>query len=375
MLLPTTLPSFPSSGSLAVILLAATLGHAAPAPASAPGSGAAGLLPSADIPGAVVAGLGFSSSSPQHDQVQVQIPWSWNLGAVTRYPIHASCNATERRQLEFALDEAMVLAGHARDHILRHGASSRFYTKYFGNASTAEPAGWFDRVVNADKGGIWFRCDDIDGNCKAHETTWAGHWRGSNATDETVICPLSYTSRRPLTGICGNGYTVSQAPNTAYFASDLLHRIYHMPRISENVVDHYADTYEEVLELAQTKPQLAVRNSATLRYFALDVFAWDVALPREGCSGVGEVDGGEGDHGHAGHAAATTTTAAASTGSVTAEKTTVVEKTTAVEATATMTTMTSSTVTKETKEAKTATTTQSAAKECHTHDNGVVHCA
>lgn len=69
--------------------------------------------------------------------------WAWNQGASTAWPIHESCNATERALLMRGLDEAAVLAAHARDHVLRFGNSSEFYQKYFGNASTGEVIGWY----------------------------------------------------------------------------------------------------------------------------------------------------------------------------------------------------------------------------------------
>lgn len=90
---------------------------------------------------------------------------AWNAGAVSDYPIHSSCNATERAQLTRALGETVKLAQHAKEHILRWGNSSEIYQKYFGNASTGEPIGWFEKVVNGDKAGIVFRCDNPDGNC------------------------------------------------------------------------------------------------------------------------------------------------------------------------------------------------------------------
>ena len=36
-------------------------------------------------------------------------------------------------------------------------------------ASTAEPAGWYDRLVNGDKAGVLFRCDDPDQNCATQD--------------------------------------------------------------------------------------------------------------------------------------------------------------------------------------------------------------
>lgn len=147
-----------------------------------------------------------------------------------------------------------------------------------------------------------------------HLTTgWAGHYRGSNATSETVICDLSYELRRPLAGLCMHGYTVSQSKTNLYWASDLLHRLLHIPQLAEGVIDHYegGDDYEGVLELAKTKPEDAVRNSDTLQYFALEVYAHDVAVPGVGC--VGEE---EHDHDHD-EVSSTTVTASATKATVT----------------------------------------------------------
>ncbi|KAK4246571.1 putative peptidase domain-containing protein [Corynascus novoguineensis] len=230
-------------------------------------------------------------------------PYDFATGAVTSYPIHQSCNSTLRRQLERALDETVELAAHARDHILRWGVDSPFVQKYFGVSndtvtsghsdshsnsatvpSTATPLGWYSRIVAGDKRGMTFRCDDPDRNC-ATQDGWAGHWRGENATQETVICPLSYSSRRWLDSICGLGHTVAGSPLNTFWATDLLHRVLHVPRISEDAVGHYADGYEDVLELAAADPARAAVDSNTLQYFALDVYAYDVAAPGVGCTG------------------------------------------------------------------------------------------
>jgi hypothetical protein len=104
------------------------------------------------------------SPSPQSPSV-----FDWSKGAVNQYEIHQSCNATETAWLRQALTETEILAAHARDHIQRFGNSSSYFTKYFGKASTAEPAGWYDRLVNADKSGVVFRCDDPDKNCATQD--------------------------------------------------------------------------------------------------------------------------------------------------------------------------------------------------------------
>jgi hypothetical protein len=95
--------------------------------------------------------------------------YDWSKGAVNEYEIHQSCNATQTALLRQALIETETLAGHARDHIQRFGSSSSYYTKYFGKASTAEPAGWYDRLVSGDKAGVLFRCDDPDQNCATQD--------------------------------------------------------------------------------------------------------------------------------------------------------------------------------------------------------------
>ncbi|KAI0199634.1 putative peptidase family-domain-containing protein [Astrocystis sublimbata] len=251
--------------------------------------------------------------------------YDWAAGATTSYPIHSSCNATQRALLSRGLNEAITLAAHAKDHILRFGNSSDYYQKYFGSSPTAEVIGWYDRIVSADRTGIWFRCDDIDRNC--HQEGWGGHWRGENATQETVICELSYTTRMPLEGLCGYGYSVASGALNFYFGADLVHRLYHLPKIGEGIVEHYADTYSECLELALDDPALAARNSHTLQYFALDVYAFDVSLPGEGCTGhPSESEGSE------------------------------TPDTTATET-------------------ATPSATSSAATECHTHADGTEHCS
>jgi len=115
---------------------------------------------------------------------------------------------------------------------------------------------------------------------------WAGHWRGSNATQETVICERSFSGIRwPLAALCSRGYTVVNSPTSQFFAADLLHRVFHLPRISEGIVKHFAHDYPAMMDLAKTGPEEAVINSDTLQHFAVDVYAYDIASPNQGCTG------------------------------------------------------------------------------------------
>lgn len=103
-----------------------------------------------------------------------------------------------------------------------------------------------------------------------------------------------------------------------------------------------------MLELAIHHPENAVRNSATLRHFAVEVYAYDIALPGQGCAGTvsAEASSSAAPDAHA--------SAPATSDAPTALATTPVASTTA---------------------APPASTVSSAAAECHTHSDGVVHCA
>jgi hypothetical protein len=95
------------------------------------------------------------------------------------------------------------------------------------------------------------------------------------------------------------GYDVANGATNFYWASDLLHRLLHVPKVGEGIVEHYggADEYPGVLALAESNPDEAVRNSDTLQYFALEVYAHDVAVPGVGCPGnYREVSSSAGGH-------------------------------------------------------------------------------
>ena len=106
----------------------------------------------------------------QHNTIDEAEPW--DAGAVAEYMIHESCNATQARQIADGLLEAMELAEHAKNHILRWGNSSELYQKYFGDSPPYEAIGAFDILVNGDKAGVVFRCDNPDGNCQQEGKYW-----------------------------------------------------------------------------------------------------------------------------------------------------------------------------------------------------------
>jgi len=64
-----------------------------------------------------------------------------------------------------------------------------------------------------------------------------------------------------------------------------MHRVFHVASIGEGMVDHFAESYDEVLELATKDPAKAVRDSNALQYFAMEIFALYYGAPGEGCLG------------------------------------------------------------------------------------------
>jgi hypothetical protein len=146
-----------------------------------------------------------------------------------------------------------------------------------------------------------------------------------------------------------------------------MHRLYHTTKIGEGAADHFADTYSECLELAEEKPSDAVRNTHSLQYFALDVYAMEVALPGEGCTGTPAT------------AAINSHAAAPAVSSVSSVVSSVASSTTAAQAPSQIASKASSAATVSLPSFLLYTQSKSLIltlhKECHTHAGGEVHCA
>ena len=126
--------------------------------------------------------------------------------------------------------------------------------------------------------------------------------------------------------MCGQGYTVAEGATNTFWASDLMHRLYHVPAVGYGFIEHYVETYDDVIEFAENGTTTNTRDSDVLQYFALDAYAYDIAVPGVGCNN------------------ATSISEASSTSSGTPTS------------------------------SQAATQTSSAAQECHTHSDGTVHC-
>lgn len=186
---------------------------------------------------------------------------------------------------------------------------------------------------------------------------WAGHHRGSNASSETVICPLSYTTRLPLSALCARGFDVATGRPADYWGPDLIHRLYHVDLVGEGVIDHHADGYQGCIDLAKGENYtLAATNSATLSYFATEVYAFDISVPGEGCLGKPSEEHDEHDHEPA------------------SSPTTVVEVSSTIVGSSTSTSISPTRVIPASSSTSEASPTESGGQECHSHEDGTVHC-
>ncbi|WVQ83153.1 hypothetical protein IAT38_005291 [Cryptococcus sp. DSM 104549] len=263
---------------------------------------------------------------------------------VSDITIHESCNSTQRRMLETALADTFEVATFAKEYVTTNGAQDPIFLKYFGNdtGSYSQVVGIWEAFLTSNKDGVILRCDNPDGNCG--QAGWRGHWRGDNATSETVICDLSYTDRLYNQNFCMGGWSVAKSPISTYWSIDLIHRFFHVPATTNGLVGHYAEDLAEVLELAEHNATFAAIDSDALQYFAAHVYALEVAKGGDECIGTIE-------HTHEHTESSSSAAAPASTSS-------------------------SAAAPASTSEAASATSEAAAAEtgDCHTHADGTVHC-
>jgi hypothetical protein len=100
-----------------------------------------------------------------------------------------------------------------------------------------------------------------------------------------------------------------------YRLNSCSHRLYHVPQITDGKVEHYADSYDECLDLAKNNATFATLNTHSLQYFANHVYAYvlptcNPLLTFLPCS-VEVAQGGDGCIGRSGVASAPATPASA----------------------------------------------------------------
>lgn len=78
----------------------------------------------------------------------------------------------------------------------------------------------------------------MEQKCAANPETWAGHWRGEPHVSETVICDLSYRARLYNAAFCMNGFSLDTGKPSTYWSIDLVHRLLHVPSVTNAAVNH-----------------------------------------------------------------------------------------------------------------------------------------
>ena len=102
---------------------------------------------------------------------------------------------------------------------------------------------------------------------------------------ETVICAKSFEERRELAQVCALGYNVAESSRLIFWASDMMHRLFHLPTLGYGYIEHFADGYEEIVTASENDNEQITHDTDALQYFALEAYAHDIAVPGEGCPG------------------------------------------------------------------------------------------
>ncbi|KAK6910705.1 hypothetical protein I203_104737 [Kwoniella mangroviensis CBS 8507] len=314
------------------------------------------MVAAALISAAALAGVALASP--------INIARELNQNYKTDITIHESCNATQRRMLEKALSDTFEVATVAQEYVVKNGAEDPVFQKYFGKEKEAYSTvvGVWESLLTSNKDGVIFRCDNPDGNCG--QAGWRGHWRGENATLETVICDLSYTDRYFNEYFCMNGYTVAGSPLGTHWSIDLIHRMFHVPVITNELVGHYSEDYASALELAEHNATYSPMDSDALQAFAAHVYAVEVAQGGDACIGQPAES-----HDHASSASPSSTSSQAASATSAAAEACHTHADGAVHCESDDAASASSTAT-----ATAAAAQTSAAGDCHTHADGTVHC-
>lgn len=104
-----------------------------------------------------------------------------------------------------------------------------------------------------------------------------------NQRDSAV--PPPFEERLTLIQVCALDYTVSQTSRLIFWASDMLHRLFHLPSIGRGYIEHYTAGWCGAIEAAAQGNPNVTHDSDVLQYYALEAYAYDIAVPGEGCPG------------------------------------------------------------------------------------------
>lgn len=204
---------------------------------------------------------------------------TWNF---VSYPEIKNCNSSQTKQINKYYQDFIEVSSVARSNLLENGADDEAFKHWFGEeGNPLTVLGVIDNLVQGNKNGVLYRCDDVDDLCAAHSSDWPGYHRES-APQETVICDLFFTSKHPIEKMCTEGDILNVKPKR-YAGIDLFHRFLHLSSINKGFVGEYTEKFSDVIEFANKNSTYAVLNTDSLLYYIAEVYS--LQLTESGCLG------------------------------------------------------------------------------------------
>ena len=197
------------------------------------------------------------------------------------YPSIENCNATQVKMINKYYQDLLEVASVARAHLISEGVDEAFEHWFGENGNPLTVLGIIDNIVQGDKDGVLYRCDDIEGTCASHPTTYPGYHR-VNASQETVLCDLFFTSKKPLEDMCVIGNITTVKPKK-FAGIDLFHRFLHIESISKGFVAEYVEDMDQLVDYAEHNSSYAVINTDNILYYIAESYALE--LTPGGCLG------------------------------------------------------------------------------------------
>lgn len=197
------------------------------------------------------------------------------------YPSIENCNATQVKMINKYYQDMLEVASVARAHLINNDVDDAFVHWFGEEGNPLTVLGVIDNIVEGAKDGIKYRCDDIEGSCAKHPTDWPGYHR-VNATQETVLCDLFFTSKKPLEQMCVLGDIMTVKPKR-FAGIDMFHRYLHIESISKGFVAEYVEEMEEMIDYAENNSTYAVINTDNILYYLAE--SYSLELTDGGCLG------------------------------------------------------------------------------------------
>lgn len=223
-----------------------------------------------------------SSSNTRLSPVTGEQTTYLNTWSNITFPEVKNCNVTQVKYINKYYQDMLEVLSVARSHLIEYNNDSVF-KHWFGNGNPLTVLGVLDNIASGSKDGVLYRCDDIEGECASHLTTYPGYHRSDeNATGETVLCDLFFTSKKPLEDMCVIGSLIEVGPKK-FAGVDLFHRFLHIESINKGFVGEYTEEFEDVIEYSKSNSSYAVINTDSLLYYITE--AYSVELTGDGCLG------------------------------------------------------------------------------------------